>query len=77
MIPWLTHAEGGHVEPVLLECNLGWDAAGGIPSASLRVNSWAETAPGMPKWHLCHPGPEHPGGPTRPMGRKARVVPFD
>ena len=40
------------MEPVLLECNL-WGVAGGILSATLHRG--------------CHPGQEHPGGPTAPM----------
>ena len=54
---WLTGAERQAecpLEPVLLECNLGWGVAGGI----LRV---------IPH-RGCHPGQEHLGRPTPPMG---------
>ncbi len=45
---------GGQVQPVLLECNLGWGVADGILCATAHRG--------------CHPGQEHLGRLMRPMG---------
>jgi len=66
------------MEPVLLECNLVWGVAGGIPSASLRVNSLCDSAPGMPSG-AHRPDvlrEEHPGRLTPPMGESSDLNPW-